>query len=54
MYVTGAKQQAGLDRIPVRRREEVIILPVTQLASIVAEGELLHLTTVRGEHYTIT
>lgn len=54
MYVTGAKQQAYLDRIPVRRREEVIILPVPQLASIVAEGELLHLTTVRGENYTIT
>jgi two-component system LytT family response regulator len=54
MYVTGTKQQPYLDRIPVRRREEVIILPVSQLASIVAEGELLHLTTVRGEHYTIT
>ena len=54
MYATGAKPQPFLDRIPVRRREEVIILPVNQLASIVAEGELLHLTTVRGEHYTIT
>jgi two-component system, LytTR family, response regulator len=53
MYATGAKQPF-LDRIPVRQREEVIILPVNQLASIVAEGELLHLTTVRGEHYTIT
>jgi two-component system, LytTR family, response regulator len=53
MYATGAKQPF-LDRIPVRRRDEVIILPVNQLASIVAEGELLHLTTVRGEHYTIT
>jgi len=53
MYATGPKQPF-LDRIPVRQREEVIILPVNQLASIVAEGELLHLTTVRGEHYTIT
>src|SRR5439155_2716325 len=31
-----------LERIPVRRREEVIIVPVQQIASIVADGELLH------------
>jgi two-component system LytT family response regulator len=53
MYASGVKQ-AFLDRIPVRRREEVLIVPVNQIASIVAEGELLHLTTVRGEHHTIT
>ena len=29
-----------LERIPVRHREEVIIVPVHQIASIVAEGEL--------------
>ena len=54
MYASGVKQQAFLDRIPVRRREEVLIVPVNQIASIVAEGELLHLTTVRGEQHTIT
>ena len=32
-----------LERIPIRRRDEIIILPVAQIASIVAEGELLHL-----------
>jgi two-component system, LytTR family, response regulator len=53
MYAAGGKQPY-LDRIPVRRRDEVIIVPVTQIASIVAEGELLHLTTIRGEHHTIT
>jgi two-component system LytT family response regulator len=41
-------------RIPVRRREDIILLPVTQVASIVADGELLHLTTVRGERHTIS
>jgi len=54
MYASGVKQQAFLDRIPVRRREEVLIVPVNQIASIVAEGELLHLTTVLGEQHTIT
>ena len=32
-----------LERIPVRRRDEIIIVPVAQIASIVADGELLHL-----------
>ncbi len=43
-----------LERIPVRRREDVVIVPVHQIASVVAEGELLHLTTVRNERHTIT
>lgn len=43
-----------LERIPVRHREEVIIVPVHQIASIVAEGELLHITTARNERHTIT
>ena len=43
-----------LERIPVRRREEVLIVPVHQIASIVAEGELLHITTIQKERHTIT
>jgi two-component system LytT family response regulator len=49
----GATRRTFLERIPVRRRDEVVILPVRQIASIVAEGELLHLTTIASEHYTI-
>jgi two-component system LytT family response regulator len=43
-----------LERIPVRHREEVIIVPVHQIASIVADGELLKITTMRNERHTIT
>jgi two-component system, LytTR family, response regulator len=43
-----------LERIPVRHREEVVIVPVSQIASVVAEGELLNITTVKGERHTIT
>lgn len=43
-----------LDRIPVKRRDEVVLLPVRQIASITAEGELLHIMTVANERYTIT
>jgi two-component system, LytTR family, response regulator len=42
-----------IERIPVRQREEVLIVPVHQIASIVAEGELLHLTTTAGDRHTI-
>jgi two-component system LytT family response regulator len=43
-----------LERIPVRRREEILILPVDHLAAVEAEGELLHLTTVRGDKHVIS
>jgi two-component system LytT family response regulator len=45
---------AFLERIPVRHREEVVIVPVQQIASIVADGELLKITTTRNERHTIT
>ncbi|MGH9942668.1 MAG: LytR/AlgR family response regulator transcription factor [Pyrinomonadaceae bacterium] len=42
-----------LERIPVRQREEILLLPVRDIASVVADGELLHLTNTRNERYTI-
>ena len=41
------------ERIPIRQRDEIILLPVGEIASIVAEGELLHLTTIENRRYTI-
>lgn len=46
--------QPYLERIPVRTKGDFRLLPVATLASIVAEGELLHLTTVRQERHVIT
>lgn len=43
-----------LERIPVRHRDEIVILPVARIASIVAEGEILYLTTMKNERHTIT
>jgi two-component system, LytTR family, response regulator len=42
-----------LERIPVRRRDEILLVPVHQIASVMAEGELLHLTTSTGDRYSI-
>jgi two-component system, LytTR family, response regulator len=43
-----------LERIPIRRKDDIVLVPVTQIVSIVAEGELLHLTTARQERHTIS
>jgi two-component system LytT family response regulator len=42
-----------LERLPVRQQERILLLPVAQIASIRAEGELLHVTTVRNERHTV-
>ena len=43
-----------LERIPVRRREDIILVPVREIASVVADGELLKLTTINNQVHTIT
>ena len=43
-----------LRRIPVRKKEDIYLIPVDQIVSIVAEGELLHLQTRNNEQFTIT
>jgi DNA-binding LytR/AlgR family response regulator len=43
-----------LERIPVRQRDDIVLVPVAQIAAVVADGELLHITTTRKERYTIT
>lgn len=45
---------AYLRRIPVRKRDDIIIIPVDQIAAVVADGELLHLMTTASERHTIT
>lgn len=45
--------QPFLERIPVRTKDEIIILPVREIASVVADGELLNITTARNERYVI-
>lgn len=49
-----ARPVSHLERIPIRRRDDILLLPVSQVASIVADGELLHLTTVNQERHTMS
>jgi two-component system, LytTR family, response regulator len=48
-----AEDTRPLEWIPVRRREEIVLVPVKQLVSVVADGELLHLRTADNETHTI-
>jgi len=42
-----------LERIPVKRRDEIFLVPVRDVVSIVAEGELLHITATQNRRFTI-
>jgi two-component system LytT family response regulator len=54
MYDAGGGITSYLRRIPVRKREDIMILAVEQIASIVADGELLRITTLANDRHTIT
>ncbi|HKX33568.1 MAG TPA: LytTR family DNA-binding domain-containing protein [Blastocatellia bacterium] len=43
-----------LERIPIRQRDEIVIVPVEQVASVIADGELLQLTTVDNRRYAFS
>jgi DNA-binding LytR/AlgR family response regulator len=43
-----------LRRIPVRKKDEIFLVPVDQIVSIVADGELLHIVTRTNDRFTIT
>lgn len=42
-----------LERIPVRVRDEILLVSVRQIASVVADGELLHITTLDNKKFVI-
>jgi two-component system LytT family response regulator len=48
-----AAAQEYLERIPVKKREEIFLVPVAEVAAIVADGELLHITTVKNQKFVI-
>lgn len=42
-----------IDRFPIRKRDDIYLLPVHRIASVVSEGELMHVTTMDKERYTM-
>ena len=49
-----AESEPYLERIPVRRRDEITLVQVRSIASVVADGELLHLTTSQNARHVIS
>jgi two-component system LytT family response regulator len=43
-----------LRRIPVRRRNVIVILPVEEVLTVRADGELLHIATRNGDDHALT
>ena len=42
-----------IDRFPIRKHDDIYLLPVHRIASAVSEGELMHVTTIDKERYTM-
>ncbi len=45
--------QNTLERIPIRTKDEILLLPVNEIVSIIADGELLHITALQNRKFTI-
>jgi len=46
-------RQPFLERIPVKRNEEIFLVPVREIASIIADGELLYITNLQNKRFII-
>ncbi|MBM3804979.1 MAG: response regulator, partial [Acidimicrobiia bacterium] len=49
-----SRRKTYLERIPVRKQDAVVLLPVRDIASVEASGEVLFITTLRKETHSIT
>jgi two-component system LytT family response regulator len=49
-----AAPAAPIKRVPVRRADDVIFVPVEDISTIIADGELLRLTTATNDRHVIT
>ena len=46
-------KQTLLERIPVKYHDAIVLVPVEEIVSIIADAELLHITTIENIRYTI-
>jgi len=47
------RREGFIERIPVKNREDIILIPVSEVSSISADGELLHIVTVANSRHII-
>jgi two-component system, LytTR family, response regulator len=46
-------RQPYLERLPLKHRDAIVLVPVSKIVSVVADAELLYITTVENITYTI-
>lgn len=46
-------KQGFLERIPVKKNDEIFLIPASEIASIIADGELLHITNEDNQRFII-
>jgi two-component system, LytTR family, response regulator len=47
------RSETRLERLPVRHRDEILLIPVGEIATIIADGELLNIFTGDNRRFTI-
>ena len=52
--IESSDDASPLERIPVRTRESILLIPVHDIVSVTAEGALLHIRTGDGKEHTIS
>lgn len=52
-FVESGPRAEPLERIPVRLREEILLVPIAEIASVIADGELLNINTADNRKYVI-
>jgi two-component system, LytTR family, response regulator len=48
-----AARPTFLERIPVKKNDEIILIPTREIVSVVADGELLHITNLQNKRFVI-
>jgi two-component system LytT family response regulator len=46
-------RQGFLERIPVKKRDDIVLVPVADVSAVEADGELLHISTVGNDRFVI-
>jgi two-component system LytT family response regulator len=47
------RREGFIERIPVKDKEDIILIPVAEVSSVSADGELLHIVTVTNSRHII-
>ncbi len=53
IYEETTRKEGFLERLPLKHRDAIVLVPVGEIVSVVADAELLQITTTENQKYTI-